>query len=88
MIRGKFLHSDQHLWNGQVPLCPLYPLLKTGKRSITQPEPTEPQPLRVLKQAVRTDKAVFAAYSHYPCGRARSGIFYLATVGISIVPKY
>ena len=27
MIRGKLLHSDQHLWNRQVPLCPLYPLL-------------------------------------------------------------
>ena len=28
LIRGKLLHSDQHLWNEQVPLCPLYPLLK------------------------------------------------------------
>jgi len=28
VIRGKLLHSDQHLWNRQVALCPFYPLLK------------------------------------------------------------
>ena len=28
MIRRKLLHSDQHLRNRQVPLCPLFPLLK------------------------------------------------------------
>ena len=37
VIRGKLLHSDQHLWNRQVPLCPLYPLLKMhySKTSLT-----------------------------------------------------
>ena len=28
LIRGKLLHSGQHLWNRKVPLCPLYPLSK------------------------------------------------------------
>ena len=28
VIQGKLLHSDHNLWNNQVPLCPLYPILK------------------------------------------------------------
>jgi hypothetical protein len=28
VIRGKLSYSGQHLWNRQVPLCPLHPLLK------------------------------------------------------------
>ena len=37
VVQGKLLHSGQHLWNRQVPLCQLYPLLKMhrSKMSLT-----------------------------------------------------